>query len=201
MFGMVIANILGLFIFFFLLWKTLKDDYQYEKIFNFAFFILFGLFFGLLISKYLAGIYWFWLTLSGSIIGFIISLIRQKMKFYESFEAFVISLLPWISLIYLADSINKSSLSSFLMFWMGLICISLFFFFKSFYRSFTWYKSGRVGFSGLSAALIFFLFRALISFLFPNILSLVGRPEIFLSGSAALLTTILLYNLSINKEK
>jgi len=31
---MVIANILGFFLFFYLYWKKLKDDYSSEKIFN-----------------------------------------------------------------------------------------------------------------------------------------------------------------------
>ena len=50
------------------------------------------------------------------------------MKLYESFEALVIGLLPWISIVYLTNSINKSSLSSFISFWLSSICIALFFF-------------------------------------------------------------------------
>ena len=49
---MLIANIFGIFIFFFILWKILKDDYPYEKIFNLGFLIVFGFVLGFLISYY-----------------------------------------------------------------------------------------------------------------------------------------------------
>ena len=60
---MIIANILGIFILL-LLWRTLKDDYQYEKIFNLAFLILFGFIAGSTLSVYVLNDYWFWLSLT-----------------------------------------------------------------------------------------------------------------------------------------
>ncbi len=185
---MIIANILGIFILFYFLWRTLKDDYQYEKIFNLAFLILFGFIAGSTLSIYVLNDYWFWLSLSGILIGFVIAIKRQKMKLYESFEALVIGLLPWISIVYLTNSINKSSLSSFISFWLSSICIALFFFFKSYYRSFTWYKSGRVGFAGVLTSAIFFLTMS------------VSNHEPYLSGSVAFILFLLLYKLSINKN-
>ncbi|EKE05865.1 MAG: hypothetical protein ACD_19C00176G0087 [uncultured bacterium] len=185
---MVIANVLGIFILFYLLWRTLKDDYHYEKIFNLAFAILFGFIVGSIISKYVLSDYWFWLSFGCILLGFFVAIIRQRLKFYETFEALVVGVLPWISIVFLVDSINNSSLSSFITFWIGSICFALFFFFKSYYRTFTWYKSGRVGFAGILTATIFFLART------------ATNHEPYLSGSVALLLFLVLYKLSKNEN-
>lgn len=200
MFWMIIANILGIFILFYFLWNKLKDDYQYEKIFNLAFIVLFGLILGFLISKYFLKDYWFWTCLLGILLGFSIGLKKQKMKFFESFEGLVIGSISWISLLFLTDSINNSSLSSFIAFWMTLVCVFIFFFAASHYRSFTWYKSGRVGFSGVTTALVFFIFRTIASLFFKNVISLSGKFEIYLSSSVALILFLILYSLSKSKE-
>lgn len=195
-FSMVIANILGIFILFYFLWSKLKDDYQYEKIFNLAFFILFGFALGSIASKYVFSGYWFWMDLIGILLGFIIGTKKQKMKFFESFEGLVIGLLPWVSLIFLSDSIKNSSLTSFLAFWVTLICIFIFFFVASHYRSFTWYKSGRVGFAGTLTALLFFIFRIIASIFSKSVVSLSGSLEIYISSSIVLILFLLIYSLS-----
>jgi len=203
---MVIANVFGIFILFFLLWKTLRDDYSYEKIFNLGFLIVFGFVLGLISSKifnfsyYLAKDFSFWIILFGVTSGFIFGILKQKMNFFDSFEGFVVGNLSWVGLIFISDAVSKSSLSSFLAFWMSLICIFLFFFLNTVYKNFTWYKSGRVGFSGIFTALVFFLIRIITTFIFPDMISLAGKLEIYLSGSAALLFIVLLYNLSRKEE-
>lgn len=197
---MVIANILGISFLFFLLWRLLKEDYHYEKIFNLGFLILPFYLVGLLITSYILKDFWFWIILVCISLGFIIIIKKQKMKFFEVFEAIVIGLLPWISIIFLSDSIDNSSLSSFLAFWMSLVCILLFFFLKSYYRNFTWYKSGMVGFAGLSTAAIFFLIRAISSLFFNNVISFAGKFEVYLSLTVAFFLFLLLYKLSRSNE-
>lgn len=200
MFLMLIANILGVFILFFLLWKALKEDYHYEKIFNLSFSVLLGFGLGLLISNFLSKEYWFWIISLGILTSFYISIKKQKMKFFESFEGLVVGLISWIGLVYLSDAIIKASLSSFLAFWICSICMFLFFFLKSFYRSFSWYKSGRVGLAGVLTAFVFFIFRLSTSLFFPNMISLVGRFDIYISGTVALILFLLLYVLAKTKE-
>lgn len=197
---MVIANILGIFILFYFLWHKLKEDYQYEKIFNLAFLILFGFLIGHLVSRYFLPDYWFWINLSGILLGFAIGIKRQKMKFFESFEGLAIGSLSWVSLIFLSDSINNSSLYSFLAFWMTLICIFLFFFVASHYRTFSWYKSGRVGFAGVLTALVFFIFRLIASIFFQNVISLSGEFEVYLSSSVVMVLFLIIYSLSRSTE-
>ena len=193
---MVIANILGILIFLFLLWKKLKEDYSYERIFNLATLILIGLLVGFLISKKVLPEFWFFLELIGVGIGFVIGVIKFKLNFFETFEGVVIGFLPLLTLFFLSDSIKNSSLSSFLAFWLSLICIFLFFLVDTYYRSFSWYKSGRVGFSGVFIAGLFFLIRALISIFFPDVISLSGNFEGYISGTLAFILFLLLFNLS-----
>lgn len=197
---MVIANILGIFILFYFFWKRLKDDYQYEKIFNLAFLVLFGYLIGYFTSRYLDQNFWFWIQLAGIMLGFMFGIKRLKMKFFETFEALVIGTLPWVSIVFLSDSINKSSLSSFLAFWITSICIFIFFFVSARYRTFTWYKSGRVGFAGLVALQLFFVFRLVASIFFQNVISLAGKFEVYLSASVLLIVFLLIYSLSRSDE-
>ncbi len=198
---MVIANILGIFTFLYLLWRTLKDDYHYEKIFNLAATVLLGFVLGLAVSTYFDNYYWFWIEGFGILVAFLIVIKKQKMKFFESFEGLTIGLVTWISFVFLGDSVTKSSLSSFLAFWVCLICIFIFFFIKSFYRGIIWYKSGRIGFAGLLTAIIFFLIRAAGSLFYTNTISFVGRTDTYLSGTVALFLFLLLYGLGKNNEK
>ena len=181
---MLIANIFGIFILLFLLWKILKDDYSYEKIFNLGFLMILGFVIGLVISKYLAKDYWFWIYLLGLTSGFMFAILKQKMKFFDSFEGFVVGSLSWVSLVFLSDAITKSSLSSFVSFWVSLLCIFLFFFLNTVYKSFTWYKSGKVGFSGVVTAIVFFIICAILG------------HEPFLSLTVAFFLFLLLYSLA-----
>jgi hypothetical protein len=197
---MIITHILGILIFLFLLWKTLKDDYQYEKIFSLGFVVLVSVAVSILVLNFTPYLYWFWIMGTIMTISIALAIRKQRMKFFEVIEGFAISILPWLSFYFLNDSIQKSSLSSFLAFWLTLICIFIYFLLKNYYRTFSWYKSGRVGFAGISTLLIFFIVRMISSIFFPYIISFSGKSEIFFSGSTALLLGILLYNLYSKKE-
>lgn len=188
---MIIANLLGIVIFFVLLWKNLKDDYHYEKIFNLSFITLgILLLFNLIAIKLLPN-YTFWMQFMGLSVGFGLGIYLQKIKFYESFNAVAVSILPWFSLNYLNQAITNSNLIEFIIFWLGLFLIFIFFLTESFYRKFIWYKSGRVGFSGLLVAGIFFTLQLFF------LSSLVER---LISTAVAFGFFLLLYKLSISKE-
>lgn len=200
MFKMLIANIVGLTLFFFLFWKRLKDDYHYEKIFNLGFIVVIGLVVGLLFSRLFFQSYWHWISTISVFVFYFIYITRQKIKFFESFEVLVISFLPWISLVFLSDAINKSSLSSFLLFWVTLIAIFLYFLINSQYRKFTWYKSGRVGLAGLVTGLFYFFSRIVLSLIYPQSISLVPKFEIYYSSAFALVFFLLTYKLFTSNE-
>ena len=195
-FGVVIANVLGISLFLYLYWKRLKEDYPAEKIFNSGFIILFGIFLGIVISKIYPNIYWYWIIILNILIFEAINVFKLKIKFFESLDALVISLLPWLSLFYLSFSIENSNLLSFLAFWFCLLLIFLFFLFNNFYRTFNWYKSGKVGFSGLAVAGIFFGIRSILSLFNKNLISFAGAYEPFISGTFFVIAFLLLFRLS-----
>lgn len=200
MFGMIIANLVGVLLLFYFFWKRLKDDYHYEKIFNLGFVILASLVLGLFISKYTVIDYWFWITLFTTAVSFLVCIRSQKIKFYDSLDGLVIGILPLLGLNFLIDAIKRSSLSSFLTFWTVLILVFLFFFLDSQYKRFGWYKSGRVGFTGLAIICLFFLTRVIIYLIYPETISFVMPYDIFISSTFAFLFFLILYRLSINKE-
>lgn len=183
---MLIANILGVFLFLYLFWKRLKDDYLSEKIFNSEIILLSGISLALLISRFFLSNYWFWFVILSIFISEFIISVKVKLKFFESLDAIVISLIPWLSTYYLSGSISNSSLHMFIAFWICLLLIFLFFLFDYYYKSFSWYKSGKIGFSSLAVITIFFFLRSV----------LIINFESYISGAIALTSFLLLYKLS-----
>lgn len=169
----------------------MKDDYHYERIFNLSFITLATLSISSLISTNFFPVYQFWFNLFGLTLGYGIGGYWQKIKFYESFNSLVISLLPWFGVIHLVRSIANSSLIEFVIFWVCLLLIFLYFLIESQYRKFIWYKSGRVGFSGLMIAGIFFALQVVV---LDNIF------EKYISTAIAFVFFLLLYKLSRSKE-
>ena len=196
MFEMVIANILGIFILIFLFWLRLKDDYHYEKIFNLVSFVLAGILIGFISLKFLPSVYWFWVYLIAIIASFTVGIIKLKIRFFESLDSLVISLLPYFGLYLLSQSIKNYSLSSFIGFWIVTVFVFLYFFVDANYRKFTWYKSGRVGFSGLLVAGLFFVVRSVLSVFFVDGPTIIGQLDIYISASFSFVSFLLLFNLS-----
>jgi hypothetical protein len=189
---MVIANLLGIFFFLYLVWKKLKEDYTPEKIFSLCFTAIFALLVGVIVSKNFLPEFWFWIEALFVSISFAVAIKRQKIKSFEGFGALAIGFMPWLSLYFLAVSIKNSSLSSFLAFWISLFCVALFFFLNSQYRKFTWYKSGRVGFSEVVTVIVFLILRAIL--LRNNIF------ELYLSGTVVFLLFLVLLHLNKNEN-
>lgn len=193
---MIMANAFGILILLFFLWKRLKEDYHFERIFNFGLVVLGGILIGYLVSYFFLKSYWFWIAVLGTLVGYMIGRFRQRLNFFESLEALVVGLLPWISLLYITDSIKHSSLVSFLAFWVTLCLVVLFFFLDSNYKKFTWYKSGRVGFAGLFVTIIYFLIRTVVALFGFSVISFLAAGEMIVSGLTTLIFMLLLYKLS-----
>jgi hypothetical protein len=120
------------------------------------------------------------------------------MKPLETFNSTVISLLPSFALYLLSKSILDLSLTYFIGFWIVALLIFTYFFLEANYRKFTWYKSGRVGFSGLIVAILFFTTRSIASFLYPSGPTFIGMTDLYISASFSFIFFLLLLNLSRN---
>ena len=192
----VASTILGVAIFLFIFWNKEREDYPSGEIFSTSFYILLGIGLGVLISHKFFHSWWFWTSLVGVAAGFALGIIRFNFRFFETFEALIIGILPWVSLFFLSDSISSSSIFSFAAFAVVVALMALYHFLDRHYKSFSWYRSGRIGFSGLTVAGVFFLLRAAVASFFPFVLSFVVSVEAILSGVAAFTLFLLTFNLA-----
>lgn len=191
------VNLLGILVFLFIFWKRLKEDYSPEIIFRSAFNILIGVGILYLIALKFLPVGSFWLSSIGAVLGLALSMFTLRVKFYETFEAMVISVFPWIGLIFLLDSVFHASLSSFLAFIAILIFVFLSYYLDSHYKEFAWYKSGKIGFAGVATLGVFFVARAMLAiFKIPMLSFIVFKVEAAISGVAALTCFILLFYLA-----
>ncbi|MBI4153616.1 hypothetical protein HY503_01290 [Candidatus Woesebacteria bacterium] len=196
MIGSIAVTLAGIVLFLFLFWRRLKEDYPSNQIFTTAFYVLGGILLGYAVSLKVSPASWFWIELAGIILGFALGILRYKLRFFEVLEALLLGLLPWLGFIYLRDSIENSSLHSFLAFFATACLITLFAFLSSHYKHFAWYKSGRIGFSGLATLGTFFLVRAAFASFFPFVISFIGKYEAILSGAAAFIFFLATFNLA-----
>lgn len=194
------VTILAVLIFLFIFWERLREDYAAEIIFQSATYILVSVGVGWALSLRFFPAWFFWASFIGGLTGLSLAILRFKVKFYETLEAFIIASLPWLSLVFLLDSVIKSSLSSFLAFVVILIMVFVSYYLDVRYKGFSWYRSGKIGFAGLAVAMIIFLVRSLIAIGNVAMLSFVGRSEAVISGLMALVSFILLFNLGRKKE-
>lgn len=193
-------TLFAILIFLFIFWKRLKEDYSAEIIFKTSTYILAGTGIGWIISLRFFPAWFFWTSFIGGTIGLTTACLLLKVKFYETFEAFVVSTLPGLSLIFLNDSVIKSSLSSFSAFLAILFLIFISYYFDTHYKKFSWYTSGRIGFAGIATAGLLFLTRSVIAILKVPVLSFVGRSEVVISGVLMIASFVLLYNLGRIKK-
>jgi len=192
----ILVNIFAFFVFLFVVWKRLKEDYPTESVFSLCFITTLGMVLGYLIAKMFAPSYWFWMEILGILIGFIFLTLKNKLKFYETFEALFISYLTWFGIYWVFLFVKTPAISSFLASLLIICFIVLFYLLDRNYKDFSWYKSGRIGFSGLVTAGLFFLSRSAIASLFPFMLSFSGKTDVYISGVASFIIFLLVYNLA-----
>ena len=151
-----------------------------------------------MISNYLInkeGI-WFWTSLLGGFVLFVIGIFRYKLKFFEAFEAFLIGAVSWFFIITFFLSLEKGDLKWLLYSASVFVLILGFFGLEKKYRQFSWYKSGKVGFSGFAIAAVFFLIRSVIAIISPDMLSFLGRIDAIISAIASFICFLVVYTLS-----
>lgn len=199
MFWNFLIHAAGILTFLFLFWKRLKEDYSSEIIFTSAMFVLLFLGVGAVLSQKIFPGFWFWLTLLGSFFGLLLGARRFNMDMVESFEAFGISLLPYLSLIFFQNSVTTESLPSFIAFAVCLSLFGLYYYISGIYKNFLWYASGRVGFAGLFTFAIFFIIKAVAGLILPPGFVSSGRIETLLSGGLSFTLFFVIVNIAKTK--
>ena len=195
----LLIGLFGVIIYLFIFWRKLKEDYVANQIFTTAFMsIFFGLIMFFVSMKFLP-LWWFWLFLVGFTFGLTLGIIRYHMRRYETVEASGIAILPWIFLVFITDAIINQSVYSFVYALTVVISVFVYIILSKKYKEFSWYASGRVGFAGLTAIGVFFLLRGVVAFIFPNMLSFVGKIDALISGMVAFVVFMSVLNLARDK--
>lgn len=192
----IFFNFLAALVFLFFFWKKLKEDYIPNQIFSTAFSAILGILLANILAFNFFPLWWFWASFIGFWSGLAISIYRFKLRFFEVLDSSVIATLPWLLIIFLIDSVSSSSTPSLIASVFILLLIAIYLFFDAHYRKFTWYKSGRIGFSGLAVAGTFFLGRSLVALAFDNVLSFVGKIDIYISALLAAVSFFAVISLS-----
>lgn len=201
----VISAVLGALTFQFLLWKRLGEDYPPNIIFSVGFYVVGCLvagaaLFNFALSPILHKSYffnpsglWFWGALIGSMVGFGLAIFKFKIRFFETLEALTIGGLFWILYLLISQAALIQAV-------VVLVLIILFFIFGKRYKTFAWYKSGKVGFAGLAILAIFFMLRAIAAIIYPDIISFIGKIDAIVSASLAFIFFLTVYNLGERYE-
>lgn len=201
---LILPPLLGGILFLFIFWKRLREDYSSELIFNSGTIFVLLIIAGFFLFRLAAGLIaetpifnpnglWFWGSIGGFLLAFLLSLKKFKLRAVETFEAAAIASLCWLLLVYASNLVWPS-------FALVLILLAVFYQLERNYKRFSWYKSGRKGFSGQAVVGIFFLYRFVAALVSPSSFSLLGRVELIPSAAATFLLLFSLYNLSESKN-
>lgn len=191
-----ITALIGTYFFLYLYWKKLKDDYTQNIIFTSGIYSLIGIGVFSIVSEYFLPAWIFWFCIAGSIFGLSIGIIRYKMRFYETYEAWMAGILGFFYIIAFYNSLVFFSIFNILFALLVLVVLILFFVVDKHYKNFVWYKSGRVGFTGLFMSGISFLIVALIAIFFPSMVFFQGKVGAIISSVLSFTSFLLLFNLS-----
>jgi len=192
----ILLHAVGILGFLFIFWKRVKEDYISSQTFSGGFLILAGILLAFSLSLKFASLWWFWLVILGYLLGLLFGILKFNFKFTEVFEAANIGLMFWLMFAFLNHAITNSNLSSLIgagILFIGLMSFSLL---DKYYKRFSWYKSGRVGFSGFTVAGFIFLIRAVGTAFYQTLYTSAGRFDFLLSSVAAFIFFLLVYNLS-----
>lgn len=204
------SGTLGALFFLFIYWRKMREEYPVKLIFSNAFSILFSVIIGTIVGFLITdsipetrifdkeGL-WFWGAVLGFIISFIFYNFKNKFEFFENLETTGIGLLVWLGFISLAYGLSNLRLDAFISAILIAVLLLVYKVLASKYKTFSWYKSGRVGFAGITTLALFFLIRSGIAIYGGSMLSFAGRIEVILSSVISFLLFFAVYNLSQNR--
>jgi len=172
----------------------LKDDYIPSQIFTTSFIILILYFIGLMVADYFTK-YKFWIPFLSIIVGFFVGVRKSRIKTFEALDAFVYAFLSAIILTSII-LINTFDLTLFIFYLISFTSLASYLLLKKQYKTFLWYKSGRRGFPGLFAIGLFFLERAIISIVMPELVLFLTEYDIFISGLISLMSFLNIFILA-----
>ncbi|KKQ51689.1 MAG: hypothetical protein UT19_C0012G0009 [Candidatus Woesebacteria bacterium GW2011_GWB1_39_10b] len=187
---------MAVILFLFLFWRRLKEDYTQNQIFTTAFYTLLGFSLGSIVSDNFAPDWWFWTSFLGGSLGIFVGTIRFNLRVFEALEAGILSSLILYGFVFFYNWINTNKVTSGLGALATSVLLIIFVFLDRRYKTFSWYKSGKVGFSGMTVLGSLFLVRAIIATRDVGVLSFVGNKDVVLSAIVSFVSFLILFNLA-----
>jgi len=192
---MIAFILLGIVVYTFVFWKSLKEDYAPDMIFNTA---LLAIFISTVLASLCYFLYqplWFWSGFLGMLLGTTVGIRVYKLRKYEVYDASIISFL-YLQVILLLWFIFDDGLYNLILLGLTVMCIVLYYFLQANYRKFSWYKSGKVGFSGFTVLGTYFIGRSVIAVFSLPVVSLSGVFDIIISAVFVIVSFAVVYTLS-----
>lgn len=192
-----VTHFLAVFIFAFIIWKKLREDYPNELIFSFTLALLASGSSGWWIFQKFATPFAFWGVFVLPVILGLYFVKKFDMRPFEVIDAVAVSWF-WFAFLGTAGSLlatlQMPSILSLPQVLIPLVSLGMYSFFIRNYRSFSWYPSGKVGFAGIASLALYFLLFAVFS-LYQVVWHSLNREALnsiiglvlFLSLSAAIL--------------
>lgn len=174
----------------------MKEDYIASQIFATASYVLVVGSLAITCAHFILPSWWFWFAVLGVTLGAYLGVKRFRLRFFELLEALVAGFLPVLLVFFIYWGITMSSFLSYQIAGFIFSLTILFYVLDAHYKKFTWYRSGRVGFSGLVILGVFFLARAIVAISDVSVITLVPSYEVFVSGVAAFSTFLALFILA-----
>jgi hypothetical protein len=183
-----VFTILSIFLFLFIFWRNLKEDYPSDQIFSFSSTILLAILISSILARMYIPLYPFWINLASILTIIFIGTKRYHFRFFEVFEAAVIALSPWISFTYLYKAFSPFNLKLLIEGIIVLFLILIFSYFKNIYKKLSWYRSGKIGFSSLAVLILFFIMKTVVALFWPDVVSF--ALEAIISGIFAVASLV-----------
>lgn len=155
-----LVNFLAFFVFAFVLWRKLKEDYPNDKIFL----LTLGLAGSMLIGNWAFGrwpLFSFWASLV--LVVAIGTYLVKKLDFrlFEMLDAIAPGWFWFLLLGSLTGFLSTRTIEVLVEPAIAGLALLGFTFFNARYRTFSWYPSGKIGFAGVGSLGIYFLLRSI----------------------------------------
>ena|SRR4030042_2396007 len=192
----ILLNFIGIVVGLFLFWRRLKEDYIENQIFSVAALTILGFVITYVISRMFFPKWIFWLPFITSFGILLASGKKFGMRIFELADAGVIAYLSWFLFNAIIFLISLKNIQSLILTITNLILCLGFFLIDREYKKIPWYKSGRTGFTGMFIMGIFFLIRAAVALLAPDMLIFLLEYDIFISGVISFISFLMIFNLA-----
>lgn len=192
----VLVNFLAVVVALFVFWRRLKEDYDSKEIFATASYILLASLLGVLATQYWLHSFAFLTWATGGFIGLVAGVRRFKLRFYETFEAYILAILYLLGLVALGGLVLGPSFASLYKLFALWVLVVFYHVLNANYHNFSWYASGRAGFAGLTAAGVGLLARVVAVLAMPAGFIAAGKSEALVDGTLSFVFFLLVFNLS-----